>query len=138
MSGPVKLPEHMHDSDWREWPRKLEAHLRWGVRQRQIDAFIRSGKLRVYVCPDDSSRLDPDQLREMFGEPGVVQGRDRDLSSADRRRKLAEAEPDPVVMMFGRAVSMMEEMHQQSIGLIKIISEPVDTLLKAYRETLKL
>ena len=138
MSGPVKLPEHMHDSgEWKDWPRKLEAHLRWGVRQRQIEAFTRSGKLKVYVCPDESSRLDPDQLREMFGDPGVVQGRDRDLSSTDRKRKLADAEIDPAVAMFGKATSMMEEMHQQSIGLLRSIPDGMKTILDFYRDTLK-
>jgi len=139
MSQPVELPEHMRDSDeWKEWPRKTEAHLKWGVRQRQIDAFTRSGKLRVFVCPDGSQRLDPDRMRDLFGEPGVVQGRDRDLSSTERKRKLADAEPDPMVVMFGRSVSMMEQMHEQSIGLLKIIPDGMKTLLDFYRETLKL
>jgi len=137
MSGPVKVPDHV-SGEWEKWPRKLEAHLQWGVRQRQIESLIRSGKLRVYICPDESNRLDPDQLRDMFGEPGVVQGRDRDLSSTDRKRKLAEAETDPVLVMFAKAVSMMEEMHQQSIGLLRIISDPMQTLLGAYRDTLVL
>jgi hypothetical protein len=125
--------------DWKRWPRKLDAHVQWGVRQRQIEQYTRSGKLKIWACPDGTFRLDPDAVRELFGEPGVVQGRDRDLPSSERKRKLAEADEqkDPVVMMFREAVSMMKDMHRESIGLLRVVSDPLKTLLDAYAKTIE-
>jgi hypothetical protein len=135
--APVELPPHVEAGDaWKAWPRKVAAHLEWGVRQRQIDAFTRNGKLRVYACPDGINRLDPVQLRELFGDSGVVQGRDRDLSASERKRRLAEAEADPVALMFREVVGMLQDMHKESIGLLRVVSDPLKTVLDAASSTI--
>lgn len=135
--APVELPSHVEAGDeWKAWPRKVEAHLKWGVRQRQVDAFTRNGKLRVYACPDGVNRLDPAELRNLFGDAGVVQGRDRDLSASERRRRLAEAEADPVALMFREVVGMLQDMHKESIGLLRVVSDPLKTLLDATSSTI--
>jgi len=126
------------DAEWGTWPRKIEAHVKWGVRERQVTAHVRNGRLKAYRCPDDSVRLDPDALTLLFGPPGAVQGRARDLSAAERRRKLAETidVDDPVAAMFRASTSMLHDMHKESVGLIKAITEPVQALLSAYKETI--
>lgn len=133
------LPEHVAESDvWKVWPRKAEAHLRWGVRQRQIEAFTRSGKLKVYSCPDGTKRIDPDVLCEMFGEPDVVQGRARDISASERRTRQVEATAaasvDPMALMFGKTVGMMQDLHVQLIGFSKVVTEPMQALLASYKD----
>ena len=137
----VDLPEHIAEGEtWKQLPRSLDAHLVWGVRRRQIEAFTRNGKLTVYICPDETKRLDPDALREQFGPP--LQGRDRDLNVAERKAKqeqseLASGKLDPTVLMFGRAVDMMSALHQQLIGQLKLISEPLKILMDAHQQTIK-
>lgn len=133
-SKTIELPEHIADSgEWRDWPRKAEAHVLWGVRQRQLEGYVRSGRVKVYACSDGSQRIEPDALREMFGEPGVVT--DRNVSASERRRLQAEAAspPDPATMMFAKVVAMMAEQHEQSIGLLKVITVPMQQLLSAYQ-----
>lgn len=140
-STPIDLPQHVADGvEWKAWPRKLEAHVRWGLRQRQVDAYCRNGRLRVYRCPDESLRIDPEALREMFGEPDQIQGRDRDLSASDRRRKQAELAgdtADPYVLMFRAATSMITDLHSQQIAQLKGISEPLTALLGGYKAALE-
>lgn len=131
----LDLPEHMIDAgEWKDWPRKLDAHLKWGVRRRQMDAFIRSGRLKIYACPDGVNRLDPDVLRELFGEPGVIPTSDRDISNAERQRRQADAAAmsDPTVLMFRQAVGMMGQLHEQLIGQLKLIADPLKVLLDAH------
>lgn len=138
MAATVELPEHLQDSgEWKDWPRKLDAHVQWGVRLRQVDAYIRNGRIKVYVCPDGSRRIEPDAMRELFGEPGVVQGRDRNISAAERQRRQAEVGAclDPTVLMFGKAVGMMTDLHTQLLGQLKLVSEPLQVLLGAYSKT---
>lgn len=140
-AAPVELPQHVADGgEWKAWPRKLEAHVRWGVRQRQIEAYVRNGRLTLYRCPDETLRLDPEPLREMFGEPDQVQGRDRDISASERRRRQAESETtltgDPLVLMFNRATSMIADLHAQQISQLKGISDPLTALLAGYQAAL--
>lgn len=138
---PIELPDHVADgSEWKAWPRKIEAHVRWGLRQRQIEAFCRNGRLKVYRCPDESLRLDPEVLREMFGEPDQIQGNDRDLSAVARRRKQAELAgdvSDPYVLMFKAATAMITDLHAQQIAQLKGISEPLTALLGGYKQALE-
>jgi hypothetical protein len=138
--APRELPEHVQDSgEWKAWPRKVDAHLSYGVRERQITAYVRSGKLVAWACPDSTVRLDPDKLGELFGQPGEFKGRDRDLSSAERqRRRAAPSSPDlladPVAAMLHEAVAMMRASHGESVGLIKVITDPLNALLQAYKD----
>jgi hypothetical protein len=143
-AAPVELPQHVADGgEWKAWPRKLEAHVRWGVRQRQIEAYVRNGRLTLYRCPDETLRLDPEPLREMFGEPDQVQGRDRDISATERRRRQSEAASgaelagDPLVLMFNRATSMIADLHAQQISQLKGISDPLSALLGGYQTALQ-
>jgi len=135
----VDLPEHVADgAEWKAWPRKLDAHLRWGVRQRQLATFIRNGKLTVYRCPDETLRLDAAKLRELFGEPDQVQGRERDLSAPARRAKqseLAELD-DPLGLMFRAATSMITDLHSQQISQLKGLGDPLNALLAGYQAAL--
>lgn len=134
--APIELPEHVADAgEWREWPLKLEAHLKWGVRQRQVESFARNGRLKVYVCPDGSKRIEPDALCELFGEPGVLQGRERDVTATERRQRQTEAAlpADPVALMFAKSVAMMEGIHAQSLALLKVLPEPMQQLIAAYQ-----
>jgi hypothetical protein len=136
----MDLPEHLADSgEWREWPLKLEAHLKWGVRQRQIEAYTRNGRLKVFACPDGTKRIEPDALRELFGEPGVVQGRDRDISAAERRQRQAEAAapPDPMVAVLTRVTTMLEQTQGQLLALMKLIPDPMKQLIEAYQASNK-
>jgi hypothetical protein len=135
-----ELPEHVADAgEWRDWPLKLDAHLKWGVRQRQIESYARSGRLKVFVCPDGSKRIEPDALRELFGEPGVFQGADRNLSAAERRQRQAEAAapPDPFALMFGKVVGMLEATNGQLLAYLKLIPEPMKQLIEAYQHANK-
>jgi hypothetical protein len=138
---PSELPEHIRDSgEWRRWPRKVEAHLAYAVRERQITAYVRNGKLKAYACPDDTVRMDPDALAQHFGEPGEFQGRDRDLPKDERERRRhaakadAELTADPMAAICRETMGMMREQHAQSIGLIKVITDPLNALLQAYKD----
>lgn len=141
---PIDLPEHVAESDeWQTWPRKLEAHLKWGLRQRQIESLTRSGKLKVYACPDGSKRIEPEALRELFGEPGVVDTRDRNISAAERKQRQLEAETaklavnDPMAFMFARVIQQQEQLFGQLLDQLKLITEPTRALLSEHRETIK-
>lgn len=138
---PVELPEHVADGGaWKAWPRKLDAHLKWGVRQRQIASFIRNGKLTVYRCPDETLRLDADVMREIFGEPDLIQGRDRDLSASARRAKQsvdASELDDPLASVFRATTSMISDLHSQQISQLKGLSDPLNALLAGYQAALK-
>src|SRR5262245_64815509 len=63
---PTELPQHIAATeDWKAWPRKLEAHVRWGVRERQVTSYCRTGRLVVWRCPDEdrkSTRLNSSHL----------------------------------------------------------------------------
>lgn len=136
---PVDLPEHVAAAgEWKAWPRKLEAHLKWGVRQRQIAAFIRNGKLRVFRCPDETLRLDAEAMREHFGEPDQIQGRDRDLSASARRAKQADAAEldDPLALMFRAQTAMITDLHAQQISQLKGLGDPLNALLAGYQTAL--
>lgn len=135
-----ELPEHVAESgEWQDWPRKLDIPSRWGVRTRQVEAFARNGKLKVYACPDGTRRVPIEQCRELFGEPGVVQGRERDMSATERRVRQAEAATatDPVALMFGRVVGMIDGLHAQLIGQLRVVSDPMRVLLDAQKDLIK-
>ena len=132
---PIDLPEHVAESDeWKRWPRKIDAHLAWGLRQRQIEQHIRTGLLKVYACPDGVKRLDPDVMREHFGEPGVVSTTDRNISAAERERRQREAEvfADPALAVARESLRFQTQLHEQLIGQLKIITEPMQALLAAF------
>jgi hypothetical protein len=135
----VDLPQHVAEADeWQRWPRKVDAHLPYAVRARQVQSFCRSGRLKVYQCPDGSLRLDPDQLRAEFGEPGELTGRERDLPKAEReqrRRRPGEREPDtidPLAFMFRETVGLLRDTHRELLSLVKSIDGPMASLLTAY------
>lgn len=135
----VELPQHVADAgDWKAWPRKSESHVKWSVRERQVSAYVRNGKLKAYRCPDGSVRIEPEALTALFGPPGALPARDRDLPPAERRRRLSEAADvdDPVASMFRAVVGMMHDMHHESVGLIRTVTEPVQVILTAYKDTI--
>lgn len=131
----VDLPEHVAESDeWKRWPRKVDAHLKWGLRQRQIEQYVRTGKLKVYSCPDGVNRMDPDEMTEHFGAPDVVGTSERNISAAERQRKQADAAAlsDPMAFMFRESVRCQSQLHDQLIGQLKLIPDPLRMLLDAY------
>lgn len=136
----VDLPQHVAEADeWQRWPRKVDAHLPYAVRARQVQSFCRSGRLKVYQCPDGSLRLDPEALRAEFGEPGELAGRERDLPKAERerRRRSVEREPDtadPLGFMFHETVSLLRATHGELLSLVKSIGGPMGALLAAYEK----
>lgn len=136
----VDLPQHVAESDeWQRWPRKVDAHLSFAVRSRQVQAFCRSGRLKVYSCPDGSVRLDPDALKSEFGEPGELTGRDRDLPKAERDRRRRHGSDlvdvaDPVAFMFRETVTMLRETHGELLSLVRSIGGPMGSLLAAYEK----
>jgi G:T/U-mismatch repair DNA glycosylase len=73
--GIVEMPAEVTEEEWKRWPRKNEAHLLWGLRERQITALCTAKRLIQYRADDASIRLDPDQLRAEFGEPDDAKGR---------------------------------------------------------------
>lgn len=135
---PIDLPEHVADAgEWKAWPRKVEAHVQWGVRQRQVEQHCRTGRLKMWGCPDGSVRLEPDALTELYGPKGVVSARDRDLPRAERQRKIEESSidtTDPVALMFRAAVSQLNGTHHLMLDLVRHIDGPMAALVKAYQD----
>lgn len=142
----VQLPEHIADSDeWQKWPRKVDAHLPYAVRSRQVQAFCRNGRFKVYQCPDGILRLDPEELRAEFGEPNELKGRERDLPKPERevrlRKAAADREPDtvdPLAFMFRETVGLLRDTHKELLTLVKSIDGPMGSLLAAYERQHKL
>lgn len=130
------LPDHVAAGDeWKAWPRKAEAHVLWGARERQITAKCRSGSLQVWACPDDSLRLDPDKLTELYGPPGAVQGRDRDKPAAELVRARAEFDlSDPLASLLREVVAMLRVAQQEKGELLKLIVDPMNTIMAEFRD----
>lgn len=133
---PRELPQHLAASEeWKAWPRKLEAHVRWGLRERQITSLCRTGRLVVWRCPDESLRIDPSQLDEEFGPEGVVQGREaRELpaESAQRKEKISQKTArdewdldDPLPALVRELRSVISLQQTQITDLIKMSTDPI-------------
>jgi hypothetical protein len=131
---PVNLPQHVADCDeWKTWPRKAEAHVLWGVRERQVTALCREERLKVYRCPDETLRLDPSQLEQCFGPPGVVSGRERDVKPAERARRAEQAKAaevdgldlgDPLPGLVRELTGMVRELRIANADILKLVLEP--------------
>jgi hypothetical protein len=142
----VKLSELPADvaskGEWKLWPRKAEAHLQYGCRERQITACLRQGKLVAYSCPDQTVRIDSVALTEMWGPPGIVQGRDKSLSVSERERRKLDAElgldgsSDPLVGLFREVVLMLRESRQEKSELVRLIVEPMNSIHTCFKEQL--
>lgn len=134
----LELPQHIAESDeWKAWPRKAEAHLMFGARERQVTALCRSKKLRSWSCPDGTVRLDPGELKEHFGEPGLHQGRDR-LPADPAKRKLTRSEDfdmtDPLSSLFREVVLMLRESRQEKSDVLKLVVDPMNAILATFQQ----
>ena len=141
MKGVQELPQHLAATDeWKAWPRKAEAHLMFGARERQVTALCRSGKFRSWSCPDGTVRLDPEELKAHFGEPGAHGGRDRLPADPAKRKpppadKLADFDlADPLQGLFREVVLMLRETRQEKSDVLKLIVDPMNAILATFRE----
>lgn len=138
---PSPLPDHVAaGEEWKAWPRKIEAHVVYGARERQVTALCRSGKLVVWRCPDESLRLDPDALEGLFGKPGTFQGRDRAPSDEIERevrksRKAAEFDhSDPLPGLVKELTLLLREQREEKIQILKLVVDPMNFALQLFRE----
>lgn len=139
MTTARELPDHIASTDeWKLWPLKSDAHLQWGVRERQVTALCRSGKLAAWICPDTSVRIEPEKLTELYGPPGRVVGRERDRPPSEQARlRTAPIDTDdPVVGMFREVVLMLREARQEKADLLKLITDPMGAILAAFQQML--
>lgn len=133
---PRELPEHVAESDeWKGWPRKTEAHLAYGARERQVTAFCRSGRFQVWLCPDGTLRLDPSQLEDEFGKPGVFSGRNRQPADKSKRaEKAAELndldESDPLPFLCRELVATLRETREEKTQVLKLVVDPMNAAIK--------
>lgn len=139
--APKDLPEHVASGEeWKAWPRKIEAHVRYGARERQITALCRSGKLVVYRCPDESLRLDPSKLEDLFGKPGTFQGRDRAPADETEReaRKNRKAtdfdDTDPLPGLVKELALLLKEQRQEKTEILRLVVDPMNAALGLFRE----
>lgn len=125
------LPANIKAEVWQTWPRKVEAHLIWKVRARQVDTAVGRKKLACYLCPDKTVRIPTEQLVKLFGEAPEV-------GNVDTARAPAEINAididDPVVMMFREAVTMLRQSEQAKLDVLKLLLDPMNAALKANRE----
>jgi|SRR5262245_29190506 len=133
---PTELPQHIAATeDWKAWPRKLEAHVRWGVRERQVTSYCRTGRLVVWRCPDESLRIDPSQMEELFGVEGAVQGRAaRDVPpDAPERKEPASKRParddwdysDPLPAVVKELRGVIAQQQTAIADLLKMSTDPI-------------
>lgn len=139
--APRDLPDHVASSDeWKAWPRKVEAHVVYGARERQVTAMCRSGRLVVWRCPDESLRLDPSSLEEIFGKPGTFQGRDRAPADdtereARKSRKAADFDHvDPLPGLVKELALLLKEQRQEKTDILKLVVDPMNAAIGLFRE----
>ena len=140
LSTAAPLPARVIGSgEWRTWPRRLDVPTRWAASSRDVNGRIRSGELRVYTCPDRVRRVDPETCSALFGEPLVISPRaapsDKPPAPAPAPAPVA-AGPDPTGTIVRAVIEQNHRMHETSVGLVKVISEPLNTLLAAYQKTI--
>ena len=136
---PKELPDHVAaGEEWKAWPRKKEAHLTYGARERQITALCREGSLQVWICPDGSLRLDPSVLEEHFGAPGVFAGRDRaPADKATRARRAADRAldadewdtADPLPGLVRELRGLVKELREEKRDVLKLVLDPANHVM---------
>ena len=134
-----ELPDHVAaGEEWKVWPRKKEAHLAYGARERQITALCREGSLQVWICPDGSLRLDPSVLEEHFGAPGTFAGRDRAPGDKGARAR-ARAEragdgdewdtSDPLPGLVRELRGFIREQRDSMQQVLRLVLDPANHVL---------
>lgn len=136
---PKEVPQHVAEELWKTWPRKGEAHLLYGARERQVTAACRTGRLTVYLCPDDTKRLDPEQLAEAYGPPGVFSGRDRAPATVSERERRARERAndldvdDPLPGFLKELVAHMRSQQEGIRDLLKLLPESMQHATAMYK-----
>lgn len=133
------LPDHVAGGEeWKAWPRKGEAHVQWGLRERQLTALCRTGAIPVWSCPDGSLRIEPEKLIERFGQPGAVTGRERDRPVLEqksmRQPSQADFERDPMAAVMREFVLMVRSLFDANRDLLKQIVDPMNAILVSFKE----
>jgi hypothetical protein len=124
--GLETLPEDVPESEWKLWPRKDEAHLIWQVRERAILSKCTQHQICQYMCPDTSIRLDPEELRAIFGEPGEF------LAKANRAKKGGDAEApsvnpdDPLPEILQQVLGILRDTREDSRAVLKLVLDPAN------------
>lgn len=135
---PRDLPEHVASGEeWKAWPRKTEAHVWYGARERQITALCRAGQITVWRCPDDTLRIDPSELEERYGPPGTFKGRDRAPSDPVERQQRVSArkEPefdyaDPLPGLVRELTLLVREHREEKLSILKLVVDPMNHVHK--------
>lgn len=121
--GLKALPPDVTKEVWRLWPRKVEAHLIWGVRMQQITQACTRGKIPVYMCPDQSIRLPTDALRQFFGPPKTEDAADEQAAAGKVQSIDVD---DPIVGMFREVVGMLRDLRQEKLDILKMLLDPLN------------
>ncbi len=134
------LPDSIPREVWILWPRRHEAHIRYGVMTRVISTRVRRGVLKAYACPDETVRIPTQQLDELFGtdRSGVAKSdRAPDPPPVESKRRMSDAElelEDPLVGMFRECRVMLKEEREHSRLQLKEEHEHNRAMLKEAHE----
>lgn len=127
--GLETLPEDVPKEVWMLWPRKNEAHLIWGVSERRITAKCTAKLICQYMAPDASIRLDPEELRATFGEPGEDQEKQR--LAVGKPGKVATVDvdiDDPLPAILNQVLGMLRDSREDSRQILKLVIDPANQL----------
>ena len=129
MTLPADIPETM----WKAWPRKADVAAVWRIRPRQVDAWAGHKKIRVFFCPDGTTRVPTEDLVIMVGQPpGEAVPGEVPASPAPEPVDLE----DPVASMFKEAVNMLRSADQRTLEVLKLLLDPMNAATAAMREVL--
>ncbi len=128
------LPPDVPEDVWRAWPRKGDAHVIWRVRMRQIDAYCRSGKLKQWVCPDQTVRLSSEEITELFGPPGEPKEAPPVRTPQNVLPEISQE--DPLWGIFQETVKMLADARKQTIDLVKLLTDPISNQFSRYEALL--
>lgn len=131
----VTLPADVKEAVWKAWPRKADVHLMWRLRPRQIDAYVSRKKIRMFLCPDLTVRVPPEDVVANFGNPPP----EVPEPGAAVTPSKPEPEPldvdDPIASMFRISVDMLRAADQRTENVLKMLLDPMNAALGAMRET---
>jgi hypothetical protein len=129
--GLEPLPSDVPKEVWMLWPRKGEAHLIWGLSERRVTGKCTAQMLCQYMCPDQSIRLDPDEMRAVFGEPGEEQEKQR-LGTAGKPGKAANGVDvdvdDPLPAVLREVLGMLRDAREDSRKILALVIDPANQL----------
>lgn len=131
--GLEALPDDVPKEEWLLWPRKGEAHLIWGLSERRVTGMCTTQRLCQYMCPDQSIRLDPQEMTALFGAPGEEREKTR-LGNAGKPGKVnAASSPDidvddPLPAVLGQVLGMLKDAREDSRKILALVIDPANQL----------